>query len=344
MLLKDLAERLDGRVEGDGGIEIRAVAPLDTAGPQDLTFFANPKYAPLLATTEAAAVLVAVDVDVSGPTLVRCADPYAAFVTALGIFDDRPRPAPGVHSTAVVSASATVGEGVNIGAYAVVGDDVVLGADTTVHPHVVIYPEARIGAGSTLHAGSVVRERVVLGDGVTLQPGAVIGADGFGFLPNAGGIPVSIPQVGNVVVGDYVDVGANTTVDRAAAGSTRLEDGVKLDNLVMVAHGCRVGSGSMLAGQVGLAGSTTVGARVMMGGQVGAAGHISIGDDAKVAAQAGLAGSVEAGETVGGSPAVKIGIWRRASILTARLPELFRRLRRVEKALGIDDGKTGGKG
>jgi UDP-3-O-[3-hydroxymyristoyl] glucosamine N-acyltransferase len=344
MLLKDLAERLDGRVEGDGEIEIRAVAPIDAAGPHDLTFFANPKYARLLATTEAAAVLVGFDAEASGPTLVRCADPYVAFVTALGIFDDRPRAAPGVHATAAISPSATIGEGVSIGAYAVVGEDSVLGAGVTVHPHVVIYPEARIGAGSTLHAGAVVRERVVLGEGVTLQPGAVIGADGFGFLPSAGGTPVAIPQVGNVVVGNHVDVGANTTVDRAAAGSTRLEDGVKLDNLVMVAHGCRIGPASMLAGQVGLAGSTIVGARVMMGGQVGAAGHISIGDDAKIAAQAGLAGSVDPNETVAGTPAVKIGIWRRASILTARLPELFRRLRRVEKALGIDDGKSGGKG
>jgi UDP-3-O-[3-hydroxymyristoyl] glucosamine N-acyltransferase len=340
MLLRDLAERLGGQVEGDAETEIRSVAPIDTAGPGELTFLANRKYASMLETTKAAAVLIGPEVDAPDRTIVRCADPYVAFVSALAIFDDRPRPTVGIDPLAAISPTAKIAEGASIGAYAVIGDDVIVGANCVIHPHVVIYPEARIGTHATLHAGAVIRERVVLGDGVTLQPGAVIGADGFGFLPDPAALPIAIAQVGNVVVGDHVDVGANSTVDRAAIGSTTLEEGVKIDNLVMIAHGCRIGEASMLAAQVGLAGSTTLGKRVVMGGQVGAAGHVHVGDGARIAAQGGVTRDIPPGETVAGTPALKIGRWRRSMVLFARLPELLRRLRRVEEALSLGEDES----
>lgn len=333
MRLGELASRLGLALDGDGEIEISAIAPIDEAGPGDLTFVANPKYRKQLAASRASAVILAPGEDAAGKAALRAVAPYAAFVAALSLFDRRPRPKPGIHATAAIADSARVGEGASIGAYAVIGEEVVIGRDAVVHPHVVIYAGSRIGDRFTAHAGAVVRESVVIGDDVVLQPGAVVGADGFGFLPRGREVPLPIPQAGTVRLGDHVEVGANSTVDRATIGETRLGRGVKLDNLVMVGHGSRIGDGTMLAGQSGMAGSTRIGARVMTGGQAGFAGHLSVGDDAQIAAQAGVIGDIEAGVTVAGMPAVEIGLWRRAAAAVLRLPELLRRVRRLEALL-----------
>jgi UDP-3-O-[3-hydroxymyristoyl] glucosamine N-acyltransferase len=213
----------------------------------------------------------------------------------------------------------------------VIGDDVTIGRDARIHPHVTIYPQARIGDRFTAHAGAVVRECVVIGNDVTLQPGVVVGGDGFGYVPRAGRAAEAIPQIGTVRIADSVEIGANSTIDRAAVGATRLEEGVKLDNLVMVAHGCRVGARSLLAAQTGMAGSTIVGADVMTGGQVGFAGHCTVGDGVRIAAQSGIANDVPAGRTVAGTPAIDIAVWRRAVVAFARLPELLRRIRALER-------------
>ncbi|MBI5506375.1 MAG: UDP-3-O-(3-hydroxymyristoyl)glucosamine N-acyltransferase [Deltaproteobacteria bacterium] len=330
MRLGELARRLDLALEGDGDIEITGIAPIDEAGPGDLSFVANPKYRRQLASTGAAAVILGPREDASGKPALRAADPYVALVAALGLLDRRPRPPVGIHPSAVIAASAQVGEGASIGAYAVVGEGVAIGRGCVLHPHVVIYPGVRIGERFIAHAGAVVRESVVIGDDVVLQPGAVVGADGFGFLPRGREVPLPIPQVGSVSLGDCVEIGANATVDRATIGQTRLGRGVKLDNLVMVGHGSRIGAGSMLAGQTGMAGSTHIGERVMAGGQAGFAGHLSVGDDARIAAQAGVIGNVEAGATVAGMPAVDLALWRRAAVALLRLPDLLRRVRRLE--------------
>ncbi len=331
MRLGELAQRLGLDLEGDGDIEISGIAPIDAAGPGDLTFVANPKYRQQLASTGAVAVIVGPGQYAAGKAILRAADPYAALAAALLLFDRRPRPAPGIHATALISPSACVGEGASIGPYAVVGEDVVVGRDSVLHPHVVIYPGARIGDRFTAHAGAVVRESVVVGDDVVLQPGAVVGADGFGFLPRGREVPLPIPQIGTVRLCDHVEIGANTTVDRATVGETRLGRGVKLDNLVMVGHGSRIGDGSMMAGQTGMAGSTRIGARVMSGGQAGFAGHLSVGDDARIGAQAGVIGNVEPGATVAGMPAVELNLWLRAVASLLRLPDLLRRVRRLER-------------
>ncbi len=336
MRLSKLAEKLQARIEGDGDVEIVGLAPIDEAEPGHLTFVANPKYGALLRSTRASAVLVGPDQDSAGRTVLRTTDPYAAFVHALALFDSRPRPQPGVHPTAAVAESATIGPRAYVGAYAVIGEGAVVGEDACIYPHVVIYPQVRVGERFTAHAGAVVRENVVIGDDVVLQPGVVIGGDGFGFVPVGDDVPVTIPQIGTVEIADHVEVGANTTVDRAAVGATRLERGVKLDNLIMIGHGSRIGAFSMLAGQCGMAGSTKIGSRVMAGGQVGFAGHLTVGDDVRLAAQSGVVRDVAAGATVAGLPAGDVALWRRMVIALSRLPELLRRVRRLEKRLQED--------
>ena len=333
MRLDELAEKLGAELEGDPAIEITGVAPIETAGPADLAFVSSLKYRRLLRSSSAGAVLVDRSVESEGMQLLRCDNPQFVFATAIALFDDRPQPVEGVHASAVVADTARLGEGAYVGPFAVLGENVVLGPGARVHPHVVIYPEVKAGRNFTAHAGVVVRERVVLGDDVTLQPGVVLGGDGFGFLPTGQGVALSVPQAGTVEIGDSVDLGANTTVDRAAVGFTRLGNGVKLDNLVMIAHGCDLGENTILAAQTGVAGSTRLGAGVMTGGQCGFGGHLEIGAGVQCAAKTGVLGDVESGEVVAGTPAVSIGLWRRCSVLLKRLPELFKRVARLEKAL-----------
>jgi len=330
MRLEELARRLECELRGDGGVEIEGVRSLEEAGPRDLTFLTNARYAPRLADTRAAAVLLAHDApEVAVPTL-RARDPYLCLARALALFHVPRRPPAGIHPTAVVAASARIAEPVSIGAYAVVGEDVEIGPGATLYPHVTLYPGVRIGADFTAHAGVVVREDVRIGDRVLLHPGVVLGADGFGFAPGPAGA-VKVPQTGTVIVEDDVEIGANTTVDRATLGATVIRAQAKLDNLVMVAHNCEIGAGSFLAAQVGIAGSTRIGRGVRMGGQAGVAGHVTIGDGAQVIAQSGIPSSVAAGKVVGGYPAMEAALWRRTSAAILRLPELLRRVRRLER-------------
>jgi UDP-3-O-[3-hydroxymyristoyl] glucosamine N-acyltransferase len=328
--LDELARHIGALVEGDPSVDISGVAPIEDAVAGDLTFVANPRYRRLIATTRASAIVMSRHEDAHGRTVLRTDDPYAAFARVLPLFDRRPQPARGIDATAAIAATAQIGEGAYVGAYAVIGEDVTIGRDARIYPHVTIYGGARIGDRFVAHAGAVVRECVVIGDDVVLQPGVVIGGDGFGYVLAEGQAPRAISQIGTVVLGNAVEIGANTTVDRAAVGATRVEGGAKLDNLVMVAHGCRIGPRSLLAAQTGMAGSTTLGAEVMTGGQVGFAGHCSVGDGVKIAAQSGIAGDVPAGCTVAGSPAIDIALWRRAVAVFARLPEVLRRIRALE--------------
>jgi len=333
MRLADLAEKIGASLEGDGGIEIDGVAPVDRAGPGKVTFLANAKYRHALAKTAASAVIVGRGEAVDGPAVLRCDNPYRAFIAALYLFDRRPRPAAGIHPAAVIDASAEIGGGAYVGACAVIGADVRIGSEARIYPNVTLYAGVRVGDRFTAHAGAVVRENVCLGDDVVLQPGAVIGADGFGFVPLGQDARLPIPQIGTVRLHDKVEIGANSTVDRAAVGETSLGRGVKLDNLVMVAHGCRIGDGSLLAAQTGIAGSARLGKRVMTGGQVGVQGHIELGDDSAVAAGSGVVAEVAAAKTVAGYPAMPIGAWRRSTVLIRRLAELFQRIRKLEARL-----------
>ena len=333
MRLAELATDLGCEVRGDGGGEIVGIAPIESAGPGELTFVANPRYARHVRTTRASAVILPLDAPEAPIASLRTADPYLAFAKAVDRFYQPLARERGVHETAIVAASATIGPRVSIGAYAVIGEGVRIGADAYIAPHVVVYPEVSIGDRFVAHAHVTIRERVRIGDDVVLQNGAVIGSDGFGYVTTPEGGIRKIPQAGEVVLEDEVEIGANTTIDRATVGATFVRRSAKLDNLVMVGHGCDVGELTMLAAQVGLSGSTHIGRWVRIGGQAGLAGHLTIGDRVQIAAQSGVPNSLSDGAVVGGYPAMDGPLWRRVSAAVIRLPGLLRRVRRMEKQL-----------
>ncbi|MBI3302932.1 MAG: UDP-3-O-(3-hydroxymyristoyl)glucosamine N-acyltransferase [Deltaproteobacteria bacterium] len=333
MKLSDIAQRLGCELRGNGETEISGVNGIDEAGPGELTFVANKKYLAKLPTTRAAAVILAPDApEVSLPSL-RAANPYLAFAQVLELFYPPYAPPEEVHPTAVISPTAKIGAHASIGPYAVIGDNVVIGDHARIFAHVVIYPNVSIGHSFTAHAGVIIREGTCIGNRVVLQSGVVIGGDGFGYVPLQDGSTYKIPQSGTVILEDEVEVGANTTIDRATVGATVIRRGAKIDNLVMIAHGCEVGEGALLAAQAGLAGSTKLEAGVRLGGQVGAAGHLTVGKNTMVAAQSGIPHNVPANSVIGGYPAVDILSWRRYSAALPKLPELLHRVRRVEQAL-----------
>ena len=332
MKLADLAARLGANLHGDPEVEIHSAAGLEVAGPGQLTFVANPKYTPLARTTAASAVLVDPNFEAIAAATLRIPNPYLAFARALELLYKPVIYASGIHPTAVIDPSAQIGPGAHIGAYVVVGEGVVIGANATLLPHVVIYPHAQIGNHFFAHAHAIVREHCRLGDHVTLQNGAIIGADGFGFARQSHPLPgtstwYKILQTGAAVLEDHVEVQANSTVDRASIGETRIQSGAKIDNLVMVGHGSSVGQDTLLCSQVGLAGSTHVGKNVILAGQVGVAGHCTIGDGAIATAQSGIPSDVPAGATVSGYPAIDNRRWLRSTAIFQRLPDLMRELR-----------------
>jgi len=328
--LRELAERLGCELRGDGDVEVAGVAGIEQAGPGDLTFLANPRYSSRLADTRAAAVVLAPGHAAPVPCLVTD-QPYLAFVRAVAMLRPPSRPAPGMHPSAQVDPTAVLGRDVHVGALAVVGRGVRLGARSTIHPHVVLYEGVEVGEDCVLHSGVQVRERCRLGNRVVVQNGAVIGGDGFGFARDESGRYQKFPQVGIVVIEDDVEIGALAAVDRAALGETRIGRGTKLDNLVQVGHSVAIGEDSVLAGQVGVAGSTRIGSRVTLAGQVGVAGHLTIGDGVVATAQTGIPSSVEEGAVVSGYPAIENRAWLRSSAVFAKLPELQKRLRELER-------------
>jgi UDP-3-O-[3-hydroxymyristoyl] glucosamine N-acyltransferase len=335
MRLSELASVLGCELHGDGEVEITRVAPIEGAAAGDLTFVANPRYLKFLPGCRASAIILAPDAPATPLPSLRTPDPHMAFARAVEHFHVPYEWPAAIHPTAEIAATATIGAGASIGAYSVVGERCRIGAGARLAAHVVIYDDVTIGERFVAHAHATVRERVRIGNDVVLHAGAVVGSDGFGYAPADGGIK-RLLQGGDVVLDDEVEIGANTTVDRAMVGSTVVRRGAKIDNLVMVAHGCEVGEHSMLAGQVGLAGSTRIGQWVRLGGQVGSSGHLTIGDGAQVAAQSGLTNSVPAGAVFAGYPAIEMTLWRRVMTATKRLPELFRRVRRLERRLGVE--------
>jgi UDP-3-O-[3-hydroxymyristoyl] glucosamine N-acyltransferase len=332
MKLADLAATLGATLDGDPDAEITSVAGLETAGPGQLTFVANPKYVVLARTTKAAAVLVEPGFETIAAATLRVENPYLAFARALELFYEPPNYPAGIHPTAAIAETALIGPGAHIGAYAVVGDHVVLGPHATLLPHVVLYPHVRVGGHFFAHAHAVVREHCQLGDHVILQSGAIIGGDGFGFAREtkpAAGTPAwhKIPQTGPTVLEDYVEVQSNACVDRATLGETRVRLGAKIDNLVQVGHGCTIGENTLLCGQTGIGGSTDVGNNVILAGQVGVNGHITIGDGVTATGQTGITRDIEAGTSLSGTYAFDRRKWLRSYAIFQRLPELMRELK-----------------
>jgi UDP-3-O-[3-hydroxymyristoyl] glucosamine N-acyltransferase len=334
--LGELARRLECPVEGDAAIEIRRVAKIEEAGPGDLTFLANPKYASKLAATRASAVIMNGDATANAAApcaIIRSTSPYLTFARAAQVLSPDTRPAPGVHPLASIAADAIVDPTATVSAFAVVGAGARIGARTIVHPHVVIGDGTAIGADCILHGHVSIRERCTIGDRVILQNGAVVGSDGYGFAPRADGSHEKIPQTAPVVIEDDVEIGANTTIDRPAVGETRIKAGTKIDNLVQIGHGVVLGRNVLLAAQVGIAGSTVLGDSVQFGGQVGVGGHLTIGDRAKAVGQSGITNSVDADAFVSGYPAIDNREWRRSAAVFRKLPEMRKQLRALEERL-----------
>jgi UDP-3-O-[3-hydroxymyristoyl] glucosamine N-acyltransferase len=333
--LAELAALCGASVDGDANRTIDGPSTLADAGPREITFLANPRYSPQLATTNAGAVVVRRDCAAGRAdlALLRCDDPSRAFTAIVQAFTP-PEVAPGagVHASAVVDPSAIVDPTAAIGPHCTVGPLARIEARAVLHANVFVGAQARIGADTVLHPGVVVYSRVTIGARGLIHAGTVLGSDGFGFEPNATGW-TKIPQVGSVEIGDDVEMGANCTIDRGRFGPTHIGDGVKIDNLVHVAHNVFVDDGALLIAQVGIAGSTRIGKRAILAGQAGIAGHAKIGDGARVGAQSGVAGIVPDGEDYFGSPARPRGEALRSVMLVAKLPELNSRIKDMAKRL-----------
>ncbi|WP_305043684.1 UDP-3-O-(3-hydroxymyristoyl)glucosamine N-acyltransferase [Geoalkalibacter sp.] len=330
--LKELAELVGAQLIGDGDCEITRVAPIDQAGPGEITFLANPRYATKLGDCRASAVIVPPGVDNDRHHLLVCANPYLAFARILKRLQppvDVPRE---IMAGAQVHPSACLGEGVCVHPGCYVGRDVSIGRDTILYPGVVLYDGVEVGEACVLHGNVVVREGCRLGDRVIVQPNAVIGSDGFGYAPD-GRRYVKIPQVGIVEIGDDVEIGAATCIDRAAMSVTRIGRGTKIDNLVQIAHNVVVGEDTIIVAQVGIAGSTRIGDHCTFGGQAGIAGHAKIGDDVTIAARGGVAGDIADGQVLSGTPAMPHKDWLKASMTFPKLPEIRRDVQQLKKQL-----------
>ena len=332
MKLAQITSALSARLEnGSPDTEITGVARIEEANAGQITFVANRKYAAAAKTTRASAVIVAEDFPAIATPTLRSRNPYLAFARAVELFYQPPKYVPGVHPTAVIHPSAKIGENAHIGPYVVIGENVSIGRNAVLLAHVVIYRDATIGHNFFAHAHAVVREHCRLADDIVLQNGAVIGADGFGFAKDDSGHWYKIVQSGPAVLEDNVEVQANACVDRASVGETHIARGTKIDNLVQVGHGSRVGENTLLCAQVGLAGSTEVGNNVILAGQVGVAGHCKIGDGAVATAQSGIPNNVAAGAVVSGYPAIDNKLWLRCSAVFNRLPEIAKAVRSIRK-------------
>jgi UDP-3-O-[3-hydroxymyristoyl] glucosamine N-acyltransferase len=333
MQLSELAERLGCRLVGDGSVEIRRVASIEQAGEGDLTFFANPKYAPALRRTRASAVILGDDAPGAPCPMLRTRHPYLAFANALSFFVSAVHPAPGIHKLSAVASDAVLGHQVSIGPFSAIGCGARVGDRTVIYPHVCIGDGATIGDDCVIHSHVAVRERIVIGNRVVIQNGAVIGGDGYGFVRRPDGTHQKIPQTSGVVIEDDVEIGANTTIDRPAIGETRIQAGAKIDNLVQIGHGVTVGKNALLAAQVGIAGSTAVGENVVLGGQVGVAGHVTIGKGASAVGQSGITNSVSEGAFVSGYPAIDNREWLKSSAIFRKLPLLRKKVADLEQRI-----------
>ncbi len=334
--LGELAERVGGEVRGSPARQVDGVRTLAEAGPSHLSFLTSSKYLEQATRSSAGAILVGREVDLAGRDLLRCAHPQLALAEILRLFHPTATHPPGIHPTAVVGEDCRIAESAALAAFVVLGRGVTIGERTVLHPHVVVGDGCRIGAHVVLRPHVVLYPGVVLGDGVEIHAGAVLGSDGFGYATVAG-VHHKIPQVGRVEIGANVEIGALTAIDRALLGSTSIGEGSKIDNLVQVGHNVVVGERSILCGQAGVAGSARMGAGVVLAGQAGVAGHLEIGDGAQVAAKSAALESVAAGTAVAGIPAGPIAGWRRQQALVRRLPELWKRLRALERRVGSRD-------
>jgi UDP-3-O-[3-hydroxymyristoyl] glucosamine N-acyltransferase len=334
MKLADIAAATGSVIEaGEPDLEIGGAAGLDLAGPSDVTFLANPKYTPQIAETRAGAIFLAAGVECGRADLavLRAADPYVAYAQALHLFHPQPAVVEFVHPSAFVDPSATVAAGCEIHAGVAIGKNAVVGAGTRIFPNATIYDAAKVGSDCVIHSGVAVRENCEVGDRCNIHNNTTIGSDGFGYAKTADRKWFKIPQAGRVVLEDDVEVGANTAIDRASVGETRIKRGAKIDNLVQIGHSCTVDEDALICSQTGLAGSSVIGKRVVLAGQVGIAGHLKVGDDVVVTAKSATSHDIESGKIISGVPAFDNRDWLRSTAAFRRLGEFAGKLRDLQK-------------
>jgi len=333
-----LAGFLKGEIIGDPETKVNTVAKIEEGHPGALSFLANPKYEHFLYTTKSSIVLVNKSLVPSASvnaTLIKVENAYEAFASLLQLVDQaRPRKQ-GVHPTAVIEPSATIGRDVYIGPYAYIGENCNIGDECSIYPHVFIGDNSKAGNKCTLYPGVKIYHDCILGNNCVIHAGSVIGSDGFGFAPQSETEFMKIPQIGNVVIEDNVEIGANVAIDRATMGSTLIRKGVKLDNLIQIGHNVEIGENTVMAGQTGVAGSAKIGRNCMFGGQVGISGHLKIADGTKIGAQSGIPGDIKKENTILlGYPAIDYRNFYRSSVVFRQLPELKRKIEELEKEIG----------
>jgi UDP-3-O-[3-hydroxymyristoyl] glucosamine N-acyltransferase len=329
-----IADYLKGDIDGNPEVIVNTVAKIEEGFKGALSFLANPKYEPFIYSTKSSVVLVNKEFVPSATieaTLIRVNDAYEAFASLLTLVEMSKPKKKGIHQTAVIEPSAKVGSDVYIGAYAYIGEKCIIGDGCSIYPHVYIGDSTKVGKNCTLNPGVKIYHECLIGNGCIIHAGTVIGSDGFGFAPQSEGAFMKIPQIGNVVLEDNVEIGANVAIDRATMGSTIIHKGVKIDNLVQIGHNVEIGENTVMAGQTGIAGSTKVGKNCMFGGQVGLAGHIKIADGTKIGAQAGVGSDVKEGQVLLGTPAFDSRQFIRSSVVFKNLPEINTKIRTIEK-------------
>lgn len=332
-----IATFLGGIVEGDPEVKVYNVAKIEEGAPGMLSFLANPKYEQYLYTTQSSIVLINNDLqlqDKVSATLIRVPNAYDSFAQLLGLYQQFMQSKSGVSSLSFISKDATYGEGMYIGEFAFIGERAKIGNRVKIYPQVYIGDDVVIGDDTIIYAGAKLYAQTVVGKSCILHSGCVLGADGFGFAPQEDGSYKKIPQIGNVVLGDNVEIGANTCIDCATMGSTKINDGVKLDNLIQIAHNVELGKNTAIAAQTGVSGSTKIGSNCVIAGQVGFVGHIHIADGTKIGAQSGILGNVKKnGEEIMGSPAMPLKDYLRMSVYTKNIEKLVKRVEALEKQL-----------
>lgn len=333
---KQIAEWLDGEVVGEPLATVYKLSKIEEGTPGSLSFLANPAYTHYIYNTEASIVIVNKTFEPEqsiATTLVKVADAYGAFAKLLDYYNTIKNNKQGIEPHTQIAESALIGEGVYIGSFAYIGERVKLGNNVKIYPQVFIGDDVEISHNTTIFSGTRIYAECKIGESVTIHSGCIIGADGFGFAPNSENSYNKVAQIGNVVIEDHAEIGANTTIDRATLGSTIIRKGVKLDNLIQVAHNVEIGENTVIAAQTGIAGSTKIGKNCMIGGQVGIVGHLKIGDGVKIAAQSGIGKNIPDGEVVQGSPAFSYGDYNRAYAVFRKLPQLFQDINWLKKKI-----------
>ena len=333
---EQIAKVLNGKIEGNKEAEVTTLSKIEEGKVGSLSFLANPKYTPYIYNTKASIVIVNSDFQASKAlncTIIRVADSYTAFSQLLDMYNEVKLNKSGISPQAAISESAKIGKNVYIGEFVVISDNAIVGDNAKLYPQTFIGENCKVGEDTTLFPGVKIYSDCIIGNKCTFHAGVVIGSDGFGFAPQEDDMYKKVAQIGNVIIEDYVEIGANSVIDRATLGSTIIRKGVKLDNLIQVAHNVEIGENTVMAALSGISGSTKIGKNCMIGGQVGMNGHINIGDNVKIGAQTGVISNVKDGRTIIGSPAIDVGAFMKASVYFKKLPELAQKINTLEKKL-----------